>query len=80
MDSLAASGMRFDRAYVTNPVCSPSRYTFMTGKYPSRAFATNYFSGKQKGAFDPAKFHAWLKTQNARFLQEREDTGPAWRP
>jgi arylsulfatase A-like enzyme len=56
VDALADSGMRFDRAYVTNPVCSPSRYTFMTGKYPSRVHATNYFSGKRKGRFDPAEF------------------------
>ena len=35
MDSLAGSGVRFERAYVTNPVCSPSRVGLMTGRMPS---------------------------------------------
>jgi choline-sulfatase len=35
MDSLAASGVRFEKAYCTNPVCLPSRFSFLTGRYPS---------------------------------------------
>ena len=35
MDRLAASGVRFDRAYCTNPVCAPSRFSLMTGRMPS---------------------------------------------
>ncbi len=35
MDSLARSGVRFERAYATNPVCSPSRVSLMTGRMPS---------------------------------------------
>jgi len=35
MDSLAASGVRFEKAYCTNPVCLPSRFSFWTGRYPS---------------------------------------------
>ncbi len=35
MDSLAASGIRFERAYCTNPVCVPSRFSLMTGRMPS---------------------------------------------
>lgn len=34
MDSLAAEGVRFDRAYCTNPVCVPSRFSLMTGRMP----------------------------------------------
>src|SRR5437870_3941048 len=35
LDSLAANGVRFERTYVTNPVCSPSRMSLMTGRMPS---------------------------------------------
>ncbi len=34
MDSLAAEGVRFERAYCTNPVCLPSRFSMMTGRMP----------------------------------------------
>lgn len=36
LDSLAASGARFERAYCANPVCAPSRFAMMTGVLPSR--------------------------------------------
>ncbi len=35
MDSLAARGLRFDRAYCTNAICIPSRFSLMTGRMPS---------------------------------------------
>ncbi|WP_149274376.1 sulfatase family protein [Pareuzebyella sediminis] len=35
MDYIAEHGVRFTRAYVTNPVCSPSRMSLMTGRFPS---------------------------------------------
>ncbi len=34
MDSLAASGMRFTRAYTANPLCVPARASMFTGRYP----------------------------------------------
>jgi arylsulfatase A-like enzyme len=34
LDGLAADGVRFDRAYCTQPVCTPSRSAIMTGQYP----------------------------------------------
>jgi N-sulfoglucosamine sulfohydrolase len=34
MDSLAATGTRFSRAYVTQASCSPSRSSILTGLYP----------------------------------------------
>ncbi len=34
LDALAAESLLFERAYVTQPVCTPSRATLMTGVYP----------------------------------------------
>jgi arylsulfatase A-like enzyme len=36
IDRLAAEGMRFTRALSNNPVCSPTRATFLTGLIPSQ--------------------------------------------
>ncbi len=35
MDRLAASGIRFERAYACNPVCVPNRFSLQTGLMPS---------------------------------------------
>ncbi len=42
LDRLAAQGMRFTEAYAAAPVCSPTRASLLTGKYPARLGITNY--------------------------------------
>ncbi len=52
MDSLAAEGMLFTRAYCANPLCVPSRTSIFTGRYPHE-------HGKQTNvtqAIDPKEF------------------------
>lgn len=44
IDALAASGARFTQAYAACPVCSPTRASIMTGKYPVRMRVTDYIS------------------------------------
>src|SRR5579862_2478176 len=45
IDKLASQGMRFTNAYAACPVCSPTRASIMTGKYPARLGLTNFLPG-----------------------------------
>ncbi|MBT3374094.1 MAG: sulfatase-like hydrolase/transferase [Lentisphaerae bacterium] len=42
IDRLAAEGVYFSRGYVSSSVCTPSRYTCLTGQYASRAQSENF--------------------------------------
>lgn len=54
-DRLAREGMILTDAYAASQVCSPTRSSIMCGKYPARTDATNFFSGKRAGRFQPAE-------------------------
>jgi len=50
IDRLAAGGMRFTDAYAACPVCSPTRASIMTGKYPARLGLTDWIPGMRSGS------------------------------
>ncbi len=45
LDALAARGIRFTSAYAAGHVCSPTRASILTGRYPARVGLTNYLYG-----------------------------------
>jgi len=45
IDRLAKQGMRFTDAYAACPVCSPTRASLMTGKYPATVNLTDFIPG-----------------------------------
>lgn len=47
IDSLTAKGVKFTNAYAACPVCSPTRASIMTGKYPARLYTTDWFGAPQ---------------------------------
>lgn len=47
IDLLAGESMRFTSAYAACPVCSPTRASIMTGKYPARIGVTDWIAGRQ---------------------------------
>lgn len=47
LDALARRGVRFDQFYVAAPICSPSRASLLTGRYPQRVgLDTNASQGR----------------------------------
>lgn len=58
LDALASEGMRFTRAYCPVSVCSPTRYSLMTGRYSWRSW-------KKSGVmanYEPSMINASLMT------------------
>ena len=53
LDRLAADGMLFTDAYAACPVCSPTRASLMTGKYPATLGITDWIDWA--GAIHPAR-------------------------
>lgn len=45
IDQISREGMRFTDAYAAAPVCSPTRASIVTGKYPARLGLTDYIPG-----------------------------------
>ena len=42
LDRMAKEGMIFHRAFVGSTVCTPSRYSFLTGRYAGRSYSKRY--------------------------------------
>ena len=47
IDRIANEGMKFTRGYATCQVCSPSRASIMTGKYPARLAITDWIGAAE---------------------------------
>jgi arylsulfatase A-like enzyme len=48
IDRLAGQGVRFTNGYAACPVCSPTRASIMTGKYPARLHLTDWIPGRRQ--------------------------------
>lgn len=57
LDRLAREGARFTRAYAACPVCSPTRASILTGKYPQRTGITDYIGAPQPGQWKRNTLH-----------------------
>ena len=75
LDALAKSGMVFTDFYAASPVCSPTRASILTGKYPARLGTTNFFTGQRAGKFDPADFETELAPSEFTVAEAFQEAG-----
>jgi arylsulfatase A len=61
LDRFARESVRFTQAYAACHVCSPTRASIMTGKYPARIQLTDWLPGRRE--------HPFQKLKNAKILQ-----------
>jgi len=55
IDQLATEGVRFSQAYAASHVCSPTRASILTGKYPARLQLTDWLPGRRDFPFQQLK-------------------------
>ena len=60
IDSLASQGIMFTNAYAACPVCSPSRASIMTGKYPATLGLTDFLVSNNRGYLIDAPYLHYL--------------------
>ena len=63
IDALAQDGVRFTDAYAACHVCSPTRASILTGKYPARLHLTDWLPGRREFPFQKlknAEIHQYL--------------------
>ena len=74
-DSLADEGVRFTRSYATIAICTPSRYSCMTGQYPSRCPHPRFLSAFPEGVQIEPSFNTPLKPDAPNLARVMKNAG-----
>ena len=75
IDRIAREGMKFTRGYATCQVCSPSRASILTGKYPTKHGVTSWIGDRSGAAWRAGKRHdSHLPPEYERGLRGEEIT------
>ena len=73
LDRLTREGRRFGQFYAANPVCSPSRAAFMTGRYPARFRIHGHFATHELN--EARAMPDWLDPQVATLTRLMQSAG-----
>ncbi|MBL4574786.1 MAG: sulfatase [Opitutaceae bacterium] len=77
IDKLASEGMLFTDAYAACPVCSPTRASILTGKYPARVGVTQFIGGHTVGRLEDVPYFHQLPMSERSLAQTLKDHGYA---
>jgi len=77
INALARRGMKFTQGYAACSVCSPTRGSIMTGKYPPRFGITNFIPGGRTGKLLPAPNAGQLPLAEVTIAESLRDAGYA---
>jgi arylsulfatase A-like enzyme len=77
IDGIAKTGMRFTQGYAACPVCSPTRASIVTGKYPPRTGVTDFIGGNRPGKLMPAPNADHLRLEEVTIAERLRDAGYA---
>jgi len=73
IDKLASEGMRFNEAYAACPVCSPTRGSILTGKYPARLGITQWIGGSN----EPTEYRHYMALEEVTIAEALKSEGYA---
>ena len=60
IDQLASEGILFRSAYTTASMCTPSRYSVITGQFPGRCTAPSFLQENQVSQSYNIAWNAWV--------------------
>ncbi len=78
LDRLAAEGARFTDAYAASPVCSPTRASILSGRYPVRYGVTDWIPGRpshEKGPIITPRTRAELPLEELTLAERLKSAG-----
>ncbi|MGA0332730.1 MAG: sulfatase [Kiritimatiellia bacterium] len=74
---MAREGMRFQNAYATCPVCSPTRASLLSGKYPARIGMTQWIGGRSEGRLKDVPYLHYLPLEEKSIATRLREEGYA---
>jgi arylsulfatase A-like enzyme len=77
VDRLADEGMKFNQGYAACHVCSPTRASIMTGKYPARMHTTDWFCGSRTGDLPLPDWQCYMDTSEVTIAEALKEAGYA---